>query len=588
MELPEDGEKPANTLLQMQTYIARSGMRPIDRIVDVTNDLMLLTGQPIHAFDYDKFLKVGNFNTPKVVVRAAKNGEKLKLLDGKTIELTTGDIVICSGYTPVALAGAMGGESTKIDASTKRILVEVATFNLYKLRGTSMRHGIFSEAVTRFTKGQPAALTAPVIQKSIQVFANYCATTQVSQIFDEYPNPIQNPAIKIDLQDINALLGTKFAKQEVEKTLTNVGFNVQNGFDVTPPYWRTDIHIKEDIIEEIGRLNGFDNTPLSLPNRPFRPVRIAKVDILKAKIRKVLKEFGANEVLTYSFVNGDLLKKAGQDPENSYKIANSISPDLEYCRQSLTPSLLEKVHPNVKENYDQFALFEVNKISQKSDGLNDENVPVEKNKVALAITSQSAEKTGNSSAYYTAKMYAEKLLNNLGITPEFRPLEPISAVARPFENKRAAGVYDKETGKVIGVVGEYKRSVARGFDLPVFTAGFELGIDYILDLLPEKPFEYQPLSHFPSTSRDLTLRVAADLPYIQVEDLVSGNLTKQGLVFSISPISIYQNPDQKEFKNITLHLEFASHTKTLQPAEIADIMGNTKVEANQKLSAEVA
>ena len=147
-------------------FLLKADMRPISPIVDVTNRLMLLTGQPLHAFDYDKFVAVGKAKAPEILVRAAKKGEKLELLDGKVVECDENDILITSSRVPVALAGAMGGKNTEIDASTKKIILESATFSLYHLRKTQMKHGIFSEAITRFTKGQPAGQTWNVLAEA--------------------------------------------------------------------------------------------------------------------------------------------------------------------------------------------------------------------------------------------------------------------------------------------------------------------------------------------------------------------------------------------------------------------------------------
>ena len=160
--LEKHGEIKKKYLSWVDTILAKSGMKPVSPIVDATNYLMLLTGQPLHAFDYDRFVEVGKTGKPEINVRLAKKAEKLVLLDDKEIELTENDIVICSGETPVALAGAMGGKSTMIDENTKNIIIESATFSLYNLRKTQMAHGIFSEAITRFTKGQPAYQTLKV------------------------------------------------------------------------------------------------------------------------------------------------------------------------------------------------------------------------------------------------------------------------------------------------------------------------------------------------------------------------------------------------------------------------------------------
>ncbi len=344
--LEKHGELKKKYLAWEDTVISKSGMRPVDPIVDATNYLMLLTGQPLHAFDYDKFVEFCNEKKPEIRVRTARTGEKLVLLDEKEVLLNESDIVICAGETPVALAGAMGGKSTAIDENTKKIILESATFSLYNLRKTQMAHGIFSEAITRFTKGQPAHQTLAVAEACAEMLAD---GFKVAAVADEYPEPEKERVVKITTDEINGLLGTEYDDDLIVTTLENVEFSISkkdNALEIKSPAWRTDIHIKEDIIEEVGRLLGYDNIAPVLPLHATAEKN--SMFELKRRIREILARMGGNEVLTYSFVSAKSLEKAGEDPKNSYKIVNSISPELQYVRQSLIPSLLEKTYLNEK------------------------------------------------------------------------------------------------------------------------------------------------------------------------------------------------------------------------------------------------
>ncbi|MCL2869785.1 phenylalanine--tRNA ligase subunit beta [Candidatus Saccharibacteria bacterium] len=582
LELP--AKPPRNYLLQMQTYIARSGMRSIDRVVDVTNELMLLTGQPLHAFDYDKLVKVGGTKTPKIIVRAANQGEQLELLDGKTITLDQKDIVITSNNVPVALAGAMGGMNTAIDKNTKRIVVESATFDLYSLRGTQFRHGIFSEAITRFTKGQPPALTDFVIRKAVRVYDKHCNAKQISQITDCYPKKIENQPVSVQLTQINDLLGSDVALDSVISTLTNVGFDVMadnTKLVVTAPYWRTDIHIWQDIAEEVGRINGFDNITPALPKRSYMQPQPDKLGDLKAKIRNILASKGANEVLTYSFVDGELLNNAGQDSKNSYRITNAISPELQYVRQSLTPSLLEKLYTNLDDSYSQFTLFEINKVYQKKWGLTDEGVPVEKDKIALALLDSGL----GYPAYYVAKRYADKLFMELGIKVKYTPLTADNATDIPLQEKRRSKIEEATTGEVLGVIGEYKANVCNNFKLDEPAAGFELILDNMIKF-ESSHTRFRLISRYPIAKRDITLKIASEVSYIELQSVISTTLETTGMWFTINPVDIYQG-DNQSTKNITFHLEIASYDKTLNGTEIAAIMRQIEQSAKNKLNAEV-
>lgn len=536
--LEKHGEMKRKYLTFTDTILAKSGMRPIDPIVDATNYLMLLTGQPLHAFDYDKFVAVSGGDEPKIVVRLARAGEKLTLLDDKEIELNENDIVICSGEVPVALAGAMGGKSTEISETTRKIILESATFSLYHLRKTQMAHGIFTEAITRFTKGQPPYQTLMVADEFAKLVSD---GFKVTEVVDAYPMREKVLPITITTEEINGLLGTDYEKDLIAATLASVGFEigeVEGRFEIKAPEWRTDIHIKEDIIEEVGRILGYDNITPTLP-RHGSAMR-NKMWNLKARTREIMSSFGANEVLTYSFVSEKLLEKAGLDAKNSYKIVNSISPELQEVRQSIVPSLLEKAYVNQKIPYDQFALFEVNKVYRKDLGLDAEGVPVEKMQMGFVL----AERKGVGTAYYKARKFADEFLKGLGITAEFVPMKKSDdAVAAPFEPKRSAEILVE--GVSIGVAGEFKNSVRRNFKLAEYLAGFELDFEAVLEhaCLVRKVGSFE-------TPEKIDETVTTTENYAKT----LAKTVKKYPRAKISPVAIYQ-ADNTASRNITFHIE---------------------------------
>lgn len=540
MVLEKHGELKRKYLTWQDTILCKSGMRPIDPIVDATNYLMLLAGQPLHAFDYDKFVAVGGGGKPKVIVRLAQAGEKLTLLDGKEVDLNENDIVITSNDVPVALAGAMGGANTAIDESTRNIILEAATFSLYNLRKTQMAHGIFSEAITRFTKGQPAYQCLEVAEDFAELVSDGFL---VSGVADCWPAGEETIVVKIRPEEINGLLGTTYSEKEIVGTLENVGFVVKSKrgqLEVKAPAWRTDIHIKEDVIEEVGRLLGYDNIEPTLPRHAT--ASRDKLWEFKTTLRDVLVKFGGNEVLTYSFVSEKLLKKAGLVGENSYRIINSISPELQYVRQSIVPSLLDKAYMNQKLPVDRFAIFEINKVYQKGWGLDGESVPVEKMHLGLVL----AERKTTGDAYYKAKMFAETLCAELQVTADFVPLEASDAVAInvPFEPKRSAAIM--VDGRQIGVVGEFKNSVRRNFKLAEYLAGFEIDAEELLAAVGEK-----------CVSKKFEIRDKQDVtvPTTGTYAEALAKVQQEYPEAKITPVGIYQAEGSQE-KNITFHLEF--------------------------------
>lgn len=582
-------DQHAKTPSIMQSYLARSGVRPISPVVDITNYLMLLTGQPLHAFDYDKLAAL-NDGRVELHVRAGRGeGDTLALLDGRIITLTDADIVIANGDRAVALAGAMGGSETEIDENTKNIVLEGASFNLYNLRATQMRHGIFSEAITRFTKGQSPVQTAPVLSEAVQILRDIVGAQQVSDVVDVQDASDRRQSIRIEIGTINALLGTEFTTEDVVRTLQNVEMKTEANGEIVivePPYWRSDIHIVEDVVEEIGRLKGFDHIKPSLPARPYEAIRSSARDISRSEIRRTLSQFGANEVLTYSFVHGDLMKKAGQDPECAYKVVNSISPDLQYYRISLMPSLLDKIHANIRAGYNQFALFELNKVHFKGEMDEQEpKVPNEDAHVGFIINCD--EKTQpQGSPYYAAKRYLEKIvdLDKLEIQPlsEFDLLTDKwgAQLVAPYEPKRTAVIV--KDNQIWGVVGEYRHVVKRAFKLSNFSAGFEIHHD----LIAPKTYTYVPLSKYPGAERDVCFKIARTTSYRELKRSVENVALPAGVGYSIKPVDIFTRPEE-DTKNVTLRFTFTSYDKTLTGDEIGEYLDTLSQKATQETQAVV-
>lgn len=586
---------PSRYLTEDAVFLAKAGMRAIDPMVDLTNILMLETGQPLHAFDYDKLVAVGGKkDSAKIIVRAARAGEELQLLDGRTITLEDFDIVITSNDIPVALAGAMGGKNTEIDASTRRVVLESATFSLYHLRKTQMAHGIFSEAITRFTKGQPAALCGAVLEDAL-----VWLSVQPLAINESYPAPQKQTVVKITTSEINDLLGTEYTTAEITQTLENVGFKVvsrseQHSFSgpsatddapiresctngstlkVTSPAWRTDIHIKEDIIEEVGRLLGYDNIALSLPHKPFVESEIDPVFRFKRQIRQILShDLAMHELLTYSFVSRDLLAKVGQDPADSYEIVNSISPELQCFRQQIAPSLLDKVRENLKAGHRDFTLYELNQVTAKSAGLDADKVPVLSTHLGIVDLHD---------FYHLKAVVLALLRQKLKLDLSYRAITPDSAVAEAYpylEPAHSAELVWRD--RSLGAFGEVKAGVLRKFKLEQVVSALELRLDDLANTDPELKIEFK-LSKFPAVERDLTLKLAADISYWRVREMLESALQSTKLLFSVAPLSVYQATPDDSTKNLSFHLKFANLDHTLTSTEISAIMDQITVSAAQ-------
>jgi len=600
-DLPKN--EPSKYLTKEAIFLAKAGMRAIDPIVDLTNILMLETGQPLHAFDYDKLVAVGGKDRAEIVVRSARDGEELQLLDGKTIQCISDDILITSSDVPVALAGAMGGKNTEVDVSTKHIVLESATFSLYHLRKTQMAHGIFSEAITRFTKGQPAPMTYPVLAEAMHRLG-----IEPLAVVDEYPNGNREVVIDVTTVQINGLLGTDYNADVIIETLENVGFKVEVAVSassegirsygeeerrdpvttgvanaprrgsyadtailkVASPAWRTDIHIAEDIIEEVGRLLGYDNIALSLPTKKFIEPEVDPMIRLKSELRGILSDqLRMNEVLTYSFVSRSLLEKTGEEVSESYEIVNSISPELQCFRQQIVPSLLDKTMENVKAGHHEFSLYEMNQVSMRGDGLTEEGTPVLKTHLGIVSLNN----------FYGLKAMVLAMFKALKMPIEYRVLTTETAQHDTYlEPKRAVELI--VNGQKIGAFGELKLSVAKKFKLDRVVSALEINLDKIVSVSRDLKTELK-LSRFPSVERDLTLKVSSDMVFGRVHNALDACLDKYNLYYTIEPISIYQAEAAATTKNLSFHIKFANPTKTLDSTEISDIMEGIKVELAQ-------
>lgn len=581
----------------LQVELSKVGLRPINNVVDLTNYLMILTGQPLHAYDYDKVKALSDGDAASIVVRHPKAGEQIALLNGKTIEPRAEAIMIASDKQLIGVGGAMGGADTEVDGTTRTIIIEAANFDMYSIRRTSMAHGLFTDAVTRFNKGQTPLQTRAVLAKMVHDVMDIAGGTVAGPLVDDnhlaadlqVRNSI-NPPVVVTSGFINERLGLKLTPEAVAQLLTNVEFDVvmdAGSLTVTAPFWRTDIEIAEDIVEEVGRLYGFDKLPVELPQRPARPVvRNAMVD-LKQRLRDELASAGANEVLSYSFVHGDLLDKANQDAERAYKLSNALSPDLQYYRLSLLPSLLDKLRPNVKLGHDQFMIYEIGRTHDVAD-TDEAGLPVERTVLEAVFTAD--ERHAGGAAYYQARVLADWIVGRFGISLEYEQLgagEGSDQMSRPYDPARSAVVRTMD-GAVLGIVGELRPSVIKRFKLSRRTAAFSFDVDALLSATQRYRMAYVPLSKYPKVEQDLSLKVPNGISYRQVHDLAVSRLEQAkplDSTISVRALDIYRRDGDDDAKQITIRATVNSYDKTLRDQEVAALLDGVAQAAQEQLSA---
>jgi phenylalanyl-tRNA synthetase beta chain len=560
--------------LQVQSYLSRVGIRPINAIVDITNYFMVLTGQPMHAYDYDKVVAQDpGADHATLIARLPHEHEKLTLLNGREIEPRPEAILIATATKAIGLGGVMGGLDTEVDNNTSSIILECATFDMYSIRRTAMAHGIFTDAVTRFNKGQSPLQNDHIIawvdtQLRAQTGLKLAATVDQSHLTEgAQERGSLYPTITIAVSFINDRLGLALDAEAMAMLLRNVECAVtitNDELQVTAPFWRTDIELREDVVEEVARLYGFDHLPLELPRRTITPAQIDVSLSLKQAIRTSLARAGANEVLTYSFVHGKLLDTVTQNREQAFKLTNAISPELQYYRLHALPSLLDKIHQNIKAGYDEFALFELNKghnLLHADDS--EDGMPSELEFLDFVYTS---DKKRSGAAYFMARHYLDRLAADFGLTLSYSAIseDPHVPVADPYDYTRSAYVKIVD-GEFLGMVGELKSSITKALKLPVQTAAFTIG-PALLDNRLAMPTSYRQLPKFPKVEQDICFKVADACVYQQLYDFIQAELAKakpEHTTYILSPVDIYKRDDDQDHKQITFRLNIASYEQTL-------------------------
>ena len=595
MAVPMSGIKVGKSPIMIQSFLSRVGIKPINNIVDITNFTMALTAQPLHAYDYDKLAQLDSSDFASLIIRKPSAHEQINLLNGKTIKPNKDVIAIATKKALIGIGGVMGGASTEVDESTKNIVLECANFDMYSIRRTSMAHGLFTEAVTRFNKGQSARQNDKILAYAMAWVVKLAGGEIAGKIIDDNNAVANLKPIKTTTQFINNKLGVELNMATTIKLLSNVEFIVEHKNDdliITPPYWRTDIKIAEDVVEEVGRLYGYDKLPLNLPQRVITPPIKNNLYELKNKIRNILSSAGANEILSYSFVNGDLLGKVGQDKSIAYSLNNALSPSLQYYRLSLLPGLLDKVHLNIKNKYNEFSIYEINKTHDKTN-IHEDGLPIEEERIACVYVanSKNAQSRGGS-AYYLAKYYAEHLLTTLGFVDlRFVPMvhhkpktDTVKQCSAPFAKNRSAYLKTAD-GKMLGIVGEISQKTKNALKLPEFCAGFEMDIQMIEQYMGNQ--KYQFLSKYPSIEQDITLEVDAEQDYqglrLQFDTTLQKLAKPHNYIVKFWPIDIFA--PNKNKKRVTWRVTLSHNNRTLKTVEANSLMEDLSKQLCKNLNA---
>ena len=549
-----NGVKIKDSPRWMQQKLLAYGMRPINNIVDITNFVMLEYGQPLHAFDFRQLRK------GKIIVRRARQGEVMTTLDGAERPLAPHMLAIADADVPVALAGVMGSAESEVTPGTTTILLESANFNAQSIRRTSTELKMRSEASLRFERGLNPDLTVPALRRATQLMVELGGGQAASGILDVYPDRKELQSISLPLSEIKRLLGIDLDREKVVKVLTDLGFSCQNRDTellVSSPYWRSDIKQKDDLVEEVARIIGYDHIPTTILSGSPPPQSPNPLLDLKDEVRDILVACGFQEVITYSIVSPQSLNKTGVVTE-PLRLANPLNAGQDCLRTSLRPTLLSTLAANLRYQDQSIKLFEVGRIYLPQE----KDLPQEQEMVAGLMCGSRNEPSwlgdGGESDFFDAKGVVETLLARLGMAVRFESIDDPA-----LHPGRCAAI--TASGELLGVVGQLQPAMAEAFELgrfPVYL--FEFDLEKLLALIPGQR-RYQPLPRFPAVMRDLALVVDVSLPHERIEQI----LKISPLVSRVTLFDLYsgeQVPAGK--KSLAYHLIYQSPEHTLTDAEV--------------------
>ena len=536
---------------EIKEKLIASGIRPINNVVDISNYVMLETGQPLHFYDADKLLGM-------LEVRMAKEGEKLTTLDKQERTLSEEDIVISDGKRAIGLAGVMGGYDTEVTESTKNIIIESAIFDSVKVRKTSNKI-LRSEASNRFEKGLDPNRTYMAIERACNMLEKYANGTVIAgtEIFDKTNK--EDKIIEITEKDINSLLGSNISKEEIIEIFERLGFKTEvNGeiIKVIVPTRRLDISIKEDLIEEVGRIYGVDNIP---GRQKLMTVKKGSFDNNTREIRNKMINLGLNETLTYVLVNEKEANMFTKKQNESIGILAPLTEERSYLRQSLITSLYKTYEYNVARSNKDISIFEIGKTFYK----NSENY-VEENKLACLMTGEYILGLGTKAVdFYVIKGIAEEVLDYLGYGGRYSFIADKEKLPEEMHPGKSAVI--SVNNDVVGIIGRITPEISKE---EVYA--MEINLDKLLAKKVGK-MKYKELSKFPTVRKDLAIIVdkkelAQDM--LKTIKSSSGKLLQDAKVFDI-----YEGkgiPENR--KSIAFSITLGAQDRTLTDEEINGAM----------------
>ncbi|KAB7705999.1 phenylalanine--tRNA ligase subunit beta [Bacillus aerolatus] len=563
--------------LWMQTRLMAEGIRPHNNVVDITNYILLEYGQPLHAFDYDRL------GSKEIVVRRAREGEKMVTLDNAERTLSPEHLLITNGTEAVAMAGVMGGANSEVEADTTTVLIESAYFNGQRVRQASKDHGLRSEASARFEKGVDPNRLQAAADRAAQLMAEYAGGEVLAGSVVAGEINLEPKTVSVTLEKLNRVLGTNLQTVEVEDIFRRLKFEVTTDneqFIVTVPTRRGDITIPEDLVEEVARLYGYDNLPTTVPTGATSPGGLTGYQEKRRAVRRFLEGAGLNQAITYSLTSEKKAKEYALDTRELIKLAMPMSEERAFLRLSIVPQLLEAVAYNNARQIDSLALYEVGDVFLKETGA---ELPAEEEHLAGAITGLWEENPwqGEKKAvdFFVAKGLLEGLFAKLGLSE--RVAFKKADISGMHPGRTAAVELD---GEAIGFVGQVHPQQAKDLDIKE-TYVFELKLSPLFAAETEA-VAYEPIPRFPSITRDIALVVDSSVEAGELQAIIKeagGELLKDARVFDL-----YEGEHiEAGKKSIAFSLKYFDPAKTLTDEEVVKVHNGVLDALKEKAGAEL-
>ncbi len=558
-----DGVRIGESPQWLQDRLHRAGLRPISNVVDVTNFVMLEYNQPLHAFD------LGAVKESKVIVRRARPGEKLTTLDGVERTLSTENLVIADVNDAIGLGGVIGGANSEIGPETRSVLLESANFEATNNRETATSMGLRTEATLRFEKGLRPELAPLALRRATALIQQVAGGTVAPGIVDVYPEPSDSPfTVTLSIRRLRQSLGMEMGMDQVRSALESLGFACEVRADtlaVEIPWWRNDVNIEDDLVEEVVRVIGYDAVPTVMLSTPIPFHRPSAPIALREEVKDLLASSGMQEVINYPLESMDLLERITPvDPDAPpMRLANPMSSTHEYLRTTLHAGLLATLASNQSLGPGPFRMFEAGRVFLPRKG----DLPEEVEMVAAVLAGKRDEGSWMSSSraegdvdFFDAKGAVEWLLGRLGITAGWEPGEHVV-----YQPGRCAVVKSGEA--ILGFVGEIHPTIREKFDLDSgVVAGFELSLSSLLAALPMSERRFESLPRFPAATRDLALVVPSDVSSGQVTSLI----LRHRLVQRVELFDMYSGENMAPgTKSLAFHVSFQASDRTLTNEEVS-------------------